>query len=72
MDFVWKEEGDNSRMIERKGIADLDTHEPFGNELTLYFVKLPLLGKELKDIDNKKDLWIYCIKNLPNMTEIPL
>ncbi|NET27053.1 Rpn family recombination-promoting nuclease/putative transposase [Okeania sp. SIO1I7] len=43
----------------------------YRDELTLMFLELPKFKKELSDLENKSEKWIYFIKSAPSLEVIP-
>jgi len=62
---------DSPNYISRHLIMDCDTREHKFKDLEFNFIELPKFKKELIEIDNLTDKWIYFIKNSENLDVIP-
>jgi len=62
---------DSPNYISRHLIMDTETGERKLKDLEFNFIELPKFTKELEDLDNLIDKWIYFIKNSENLAVIP-
>ncbi|MCC8072008.1 MAG: Rpn family recombination-promoting nuclease/putative transposase [Bacteroidales bacterium] len=52
-------------------LVDLVTKRVFYDKLTYIFLEMPKFIKELDELEGGDDYWLYIIKNLQNLPEIP-
>ena len=72
LDFVFdedKEELDKYRYNVK--LSDVDNCKVFYDKLTFIYLEIPKFKKELKDIDNRFEKWLYIIRNLNKLERIP-
>ncbi len=62
---------DSPNYISLHLIMDIETSERKLKDLEFNFIELPKFKKELEDLDNLIDKWIYFIKNSENLAVIP-
>jgi len=62
---------DTSNYISRHLIMDCETGERKLKDLEFNFIELPKFKKDINDLDNSIDKWIYFIKNSENLAVIP-
>jgi predicted transposase/invertase (TIGR01784 family) len=61
----------NSNYLSRHRILDVETHEHLLQDVEFNFIELPKFNKELHQLENLTDKWIYFIKNAENLDVIP-
>jgi len=61
----------NSKYISRHRILDVETHEHLLQDVEFNFIELPKFNKELHELENLTEKWIYFIKNAENLAIIP-
>jgi len=61
----------NSDYISRHRILDVETHEHLLQDVEFNFIELPKFNKELHELENLTEKWIYFIKNAENLAIIP-
>jgi predicted transposase/invertase (TIGR01784 family) len=59
------------RYIRTCKICDIETHEIFYDKLTFVYIELPKFNKDLDELENFADKWIYFLKNLSELEGIP-
>ena len=52
-------------------LADRDTHEQFSDKLRFIFVELPFFSKTKTECVTGLDKWIYTLKNMQTLKDIP-
>lgn len=62
---------EDSRYIRSCKICDIETHEIFYDKLTFVYIELPKFNKEINELSTFADKWIYLLKNLSSLEEIP-
>jgi len=68
LDFTFAED---KRYLRRIQLSDGETHEIFYDKLTFVFIELPKFDKELIELKNDADKWIYFLRHLSELNEIP-
>ena len=68
-DFVLFENGD--RPISRFKILNEETHEVCTEEFRWIFVELPKFEKELSELSDLADRWMYFLRRAEDLTQIP-
>jgi predicted transposase/invertase (TIGR01784 family) len=61
----------NPNYISRHQIRDVETHEHLLKDVEFNFIELPKFNKELHELENLTEKWIYFIKNAENLDVIP-
>jgi predicted transposase/invertase (TIGR01784 family) len=52
-------------------LSDIETHEVFYDKLTFIYLEMPKFTKEIDELDTRFEKWMYVIKNLKRLDEIP-
>jgi predicted transposase/invertase (TIGR01784 family) len=61
----------NSKYISRHQIRDVETHEQLLQDVEFNFIELPKFTKQLHELENLAEKWIYFIKNAEDLEVIP-
>ena len=70
MDFVF-DEFENDRFIHDIALIDRDTHKLFYPKLRYIYLEMPKFRKEEKDLITRFDKWLFVLKNLSALQDIP-
>ncbi|HIE30535.1 TPA: Rpn family recombination-promoting nuclease/putative transposase [Candidatus Poribacteria bacterium] len=62
---------EDGRYIRTCKICDIETHEIFYDKLTFVYIELPKFNKGLNELVSLADKWIYFLKHLSELEEIP-
>jgi predicted transposase/invertase (TIGR01784 family) len=62
---------EDERYLRRIQLSDIETHKVFYDKLTFVFIELPKFNKHLSELRNYADKWLYFLKNLSDLDEIP-
>jgi len=62
---------EDKRYIRTAKICDIETNEVFYDKLTFVYIELPKFNKELNELSNFAEKWIYFLKNLSSLDKIP-
>jgi predicted transposase/invertase (TIGR01784 family) len=62
---------DENKYVSKVKLMDCDTKEVFYDKLTLVYIELPCFSKELKDLKTFFEQWIYIIKHLHELNDLP-
>jgi predicted transposase/invertase (TIGR01784 family) len=68
--FDWKNQA-TDRYISYVLLMDKDTHRIFSRYLTFVFLELPRFVKEEDEISNKIEEWMFVLKNLARLNDLP-
>ena len=62
---------DENKYISKVKLMDCDTNEVFYDKLTLLYIELPCFTKELEDLKTFFEQWIFIIKHLHELNDLP-
>ena len=68
--FDWKNQT-TDRYISYVLLMDKDNHKIFSKDLNLIFLELPRFVKEEDEISNKIEEWMFVLKNLARLNDLP-
>jgi len=72
LDFVFDDDSDTpEKYLYNVKLSELETHEVFYDKLTFVYIEMPRFKKSLADLETHQDKWIYALKNLSILTDIP-
>jgi len=71
LDFVFDKNDKEKIVVSRNKLMDIESNKVFYEKLTFVTLQMPNFTKELKDIETNFDKWLYIIKNLHKLEEIP-
>jgi len=66
-----KERTKVKKIVSRVKLIDCDTGEIFYDKLTFIYIELPQFTKELKNVKTFFEQWVYIIKNLHKLKNVP-
>jgi predicted transposase/invertase (TIGR01784 family) len=72
LDFVF--DGDESEPDKFRydvKLTDIETHKVFYDKLTFIYLEMPKFVKPLEDLKTRFDKWLYVLKNLERLQNIP-
>lgn len=73
LDFVFDEDqNDPEKYRYDVKLADIETGNIFYEKLSFIYLEMPKFKKELNELENKYEKWLYVLKNLPRLENIPL
>jgi predicted transposase/invertase (TIGR01784 family) len=52
-------------------LMDVDTQQVFSNKVTLVYLELPLFKLKEEQLQTDLEKWMYVLKNLPKLTDLP-
>jgi len=72
LDFVFEEnkEDTNKYRYDVK-LTDIETHKVFYDKLTFIYLEMPKFTKEIDELKTRFEKWMYVIKNLKRLDDIP-
>jgi predicted transposase/invertase (TIGR01784 family) len=62
---------DENKYVSKVQLIDCDTKELFYDKLTFVYIELPCFTKELKDLKTFFEQWIFIIKHLHELNDLP-
>jgi len=62
---------DSDKVVNRFKLLEKEKLINYSDDIELIFVELPKFKKEIEDLDNIKDQWIYFVKNAGSLEYIP-
>ncbi len=72
MDFNFEgEEGKKKKVKHDIMLTDTEDKRIFYDKLRFIYLEMPNFNKELKDLKNHFEKWLYLLKNLPKLDRIP-
>ena len=71
LDFEFGDEKFSDKYIHDVKLVDVVTNTLFYDKLRLLYIEMPRFKKKLEELETNTDKWLYFLKNLPDMDEIP-
>ena len=71
LDFEFGDEKHSDQYIHDVKLVDVVSNTLFYDKLRLLYIEIPRFKKKLEELKNNTDKWLYFLKNLPDMDEIP-
>ena len=71
LDFEYEDETSSDKYIHDVRLIDVVTNKLFNEKLRLLYIEMPRFKKKLEELKTNEDKWLYFLKNLPDMNEIP-
>jgi len=72
MDFVFDRTKENDGKFKHYiQLADIETHEVFYDKLAFIYLEMPKFDKSVDKLDTRFDKWMYLLKNLSRLQNIP-
>jgi len=70
LDFIFDDEAQEEEVVRYISLKD-QHNQPFYDKLTFITVEMPKFNKAVEELSDKKELWLYFLKNLEDLEEIP-
>ncbi|MDR1342679.1 MAG: Rpn family recombination-promoting nuclease/putative transposase, partial [Prevotellaceae bacterium] len=72
LNFTLNVEGaDAQQVVSNIHLAEETTHARFSDKLRFVFIELPKFQKRVDELKTNTDIWLYCLKNLEHLQDIP-
>jgi predicted transposase/invertase (TIGR01784 family) len=72
LDFVFNEDkNDIDKYKYEVMLTDIETHKIFYDKLRFVYLEMPKFTKELDELETRFDKWMYVLKNLKRLDNIP-
>ncbi len=72
LDFIFDEDRDDAEKYRYDvKLADIETNRVFYDKLTFIYLEMPKFDKTLEQLETRFDKWLYILKNLERLHDIP-
>lgn len=71
LDFMVDPNSTDHRIVTRKMLLDVETHEPWTDKLVFISIEMPRFTKVLSECNTLLDKWFYVLRNLHRLMEKP-
>jgi len=72
LDFVFDDDKDQPEKYRYDiKLSDIESHKVFYDKLTFIYLEMPKFNKSIEQLENRFDQWLYVIKNLHRIDNIP-
>ena len=72
LDFVFDEDrNDKEKYRYDVKLTDIETYKVFYDKLTFVYLEMPKFEKTLEELETRFDKWLYVLKNLERLHDIP-
>ncbi|MBR4328649.1 MAG: PD-(D/E)XK nuclease family transposase, partial [Candidatus Riflebacteria bacterium] len=71
LDFKLPDEPNPNQYMHNVQLVELETNMVFYDKLRFVYIEMPNFKKGLKDLETNTDRWLYFLKHLDEMQEIP-
>ncbi len=72
LDFVFDEDKDQTdKYFYNVKLSDIETNKVFYDKLTFVYLEMPKFNKNIKELENNFEKWMYVIRNLNKLDRIP-
>jgi len=70
LDFVYDKDDPNPLLIREVSLKDQNGKE-FYDKLKMTYIQMPLFKKTESELESRRDKWLYFLKRLPDLEQIP-
>ena len=71
LDFTFNEDQHNNKVKHEVKLTDIHTRKVFYDKLTFIYLTMPRFTKTLEELETRFDKWLYVIKNLHKLEQLP-
>lgn len=71
LDFVFDEDKNSDKYLYKVKLTDIETHKVFYDKLTFIYLQMPKFKKQVNELATHFDKWLYILKNLSQLNDIP-
>jgi predicted transposase/invertase (TIGR01784 family) len=71
LDFALDDITDNSKYLHKIKLIDTESQQVFSNKLNFVYIEMPKFNKGLEELDNKFEKWVYLLRHLPRLQNLP-
>ena len=66
-----EDDPDDMPAVSRFCLKEDTTHAKFSDKLRFVLIELPKFRKQVHELESNTDIWLFCLKNLANLQDIP-
>jgi predicted transposase/invertase (TIGR01784 family) len=71
LDFALDDITDKSKYLHKIKLIDTESQQVFSNKLNFVYIEMPKFNKGLEELDNKFEKWVYLLRHLPRLQNLP-
>ena len=71
MDFNLNIDGIHDGCLHHVKLVELESNKVFHDKLTFVYIEMPKFIKKLEELENNIDKWLFVLKNISNLQELP-
>ena len=71
MDFNLNMDGVHDGCLHHVKLVELESNKVFHDKLTFVYLEMPKFTKKLEELDDNIDKWLYVLKNISKLQELP-
>ena len=71
MDFNLDMDGVHDGCLHHVKLVELESNKVFHDKLTFVYLEMPKFTKKLEELDDNIDKWLYVLKNISKLQELP-
>jgi predicted transposase/invertase (TIGR01784 family) len=71
LDFILNEKDTAVNYLHKIKLIDSETCQVFSNKLTFVYIEMPKFNKDLGELNSKFEKWLYLLKYLPKLQNLP-
>jgi predicted transposase/invertase (TIGR01784 family) len=72
MDFIFDEKANNHHKLRHDiALIEIQTQEIFNDKLRFIYLEMPKFTKTEAELETRFDKWLYILKNLPKLEQVP-
>ena len=71
LDKTDKKDPTSTKYMTYVKLADIETHRVFYDKLTIVYIELPRFKKELEELQDNVERWVYLFRHLPQLDNVP-
>jgi predicted transposase/invertase (TIGR01784 family) len=72
LDFALDDITHKSKYLHKIKLIDTESQRVFSNKLNFVYIEMPKFNKGLEELDNKFEKWVYLLRHLPRLQNLPL
>jgi predicted transposase/invertase (TIGR01784 family) len=71
LDFYLDDKEESEKYLHKIKLMDVDTNVVFNNKLNFVYIEMPKFKKEQGELLNKFEKWLFLLKHLPRLQNLP-
>jgi predicted transposase/invertase (TIGR01784 family) len=72
LDFFLDDKHDTGKYLHKIKLMNVDSHQIFSNKLNFVYIEMPKFKKEPDELLNKFEKWLFLLKHLPRLQNLPI